>query len=298
VATAAAAIACLVAVRADAAGFTPVSQDRSISATMTGRVSIWFPSSNPFFPDFDPPDQVNDTPNGPVVSSAVGFDGFDDTIVVSDTIAGIDGSATISQDSAITPTLIRASGSHDVQLDGANGQEFGNYVVRSNVFDSSSSFSATFSVSEDTSYSLDATLTRSLEWAVEPVGTLPHVNADVFVALVGPGGVVSSAMAPEASTCPPDDCAEAQIDVEGVLSPGTYTLTVYASGEGYSDCLDVGPGVTCFNAVGTASYDVLLSTGVAAPVPSLGAFGSLVLACMLGLAAWTRLHRASPGSTS
>jgi hypothetical protein len=289
---------CLGAAHAGAAGFAPISQDRSISATMTGRTSVWFSftGSNPFFPDFDPPDQMVDTPNGPVGSSAADFGPFDDTIVVADTIDVVNGTATISQDSSITPTEIHASGSHDVQLDGANGQELGNYVVRSNLFESSSSFSATFGVSEDTEYTLAATLTRSLDWALEPAGGgLPHANADVYVELVGPGGVVASAMAPESSTCPPDNCAEATLDVSGVLAPGTYTLTAYATGEGYSDCLDVGPEVTCFNAAGTAAYDVRLETAVTA-VPAVGAPGGLVLAFLLVLAgAWSLL---SPGRTS
>jgi hypothetical protein len=265
--------------RAAAAEITPTAQTRTVSGTCTFTENYWLPTSNFFFPDFDPPDFVRPHPNGPLSFTAPDFSPWGPTLYVVETGQVVDAFTKVDQDSRIDPYAIVASGGHETVLDGSAGTWSPpatpyNFNMISTSFDSSSDFSTTFTLDEATPYRLHGQLDHT-----PSVAFLAYVIGGASVRLSDAGGTIHEAAiggAPCEFGC--DDWSEA-FDFHGVLPAGTYTLEAEANGHGESICADVGGGLTCFQPAGTGTFDVEFS--IAAQVPAVGAPWAFALAFAL-----------------
>lgn len=288
--------ALLAAAPAAAAQMTPLAQARSIEGTYTYTSNYWLPTSNFFFPDFDPPDHSNHVPNGPLSFQASGFEPFGPKLLVVDLASAIDGHVEVRQTSTIDVHRIAASGSYEAELD-AHAAVYTppatmyNFAVIGSLMDTRSSFSTTFDVDERTAYHLTGELTQTpgdFPFLVYVVGTSE-------VRLLGPGGTTlhESTLSCSEGCAPGPALLSVPFSFHGVLSPGTYTIEASTDGEGSSFCLDVEGGLQCFQPSGTGSFALELSIP-GQGVPLLDEAGHVVLSAMLLSLAWLFVRRTRP----
>lgn len=284
-----------------AAQVTLDGQQRSVSTTYTLNQMYWLPTSNPVFPDFDPPDSVGDVVNGPDTEAAPGFGAFDELIEQGEPSPLLDGRGRAVQHSSLGTEQVTATGSFRIELAGGfhaltPAPPFlpYNFGVHGTTGDSSSDFELTFSVSEATPFQLWAQVRADPD---QPFGILSFAETDAFVRLTGPSGLVAEAVVLGDSECSPyPDCAiaAAMLDEFGVLPPGSYTLEASAAANGWTSCGDIG-ALTCFPQLLTGMYDLDLTMGPAAEIPTLMLPGQVLLGWLLAWLGVRRVGRSRAG---
>ncbi len=285
------------------------TQDRSVDATATSIGNLWEVGTNPFFPDFDGPSLTQTAPASDA-DLAADFAPFVANVGASGPglpFISSTGAASAEQSSELAATAIHASGRFDASRDAytldastlATLSTFlpgtYNFGIAQDSQTADSSFQATFDVSEEADYQLQATLTVSAVGGLFPGDTLSE--ASVVLRPVGGPALASLAIDQNdfcSATCEP---GSASIDEVVTLAPGSYELSANASGAATGTCADIGGGLTCATSPTFASFDVQLVG--AAPVPAVGAGARIVLVALLAAvavgASRRRVSGAGPG---
>jgi hypothetical protein len=267
-----------------AAQATFTAQDREVATESRSDLYLWQQGTNP---QTDPATATYNA-NDDHLTAAPDFAPF--AGAVSSTAPPVvgpavrDGNASASQTSSLAPNGITASGNASMSGDALfyfPGSEvlsavnallqppvpyvFG-YLDGEEV--GGSSLTVTFELNEPTPYHL----VGSLAAGPGNVG-FPSVffSSSALVALSGPSGTVLSQ---DVFSC---DCEE-ELDYQGVLAPGSYTLTLQASAHGDPSCDPF--TLSCVTYATDAAFDVNLSLAGApvVPGPSRGVVALLGLA--------------------
>lgn len=278
-----------------AAQATFTAQEREVSTASQSDLFLWQQGTNP---QTDPATATYNA-NDDHQTSAPDFAPFAETVsstappVVGPAVR--DGDASASQTSSLGPNAITASGSASMSgnallyFPGSEVISALNAVLQPPVpyffgyldgeEGGGSSLTVTFELTEPTPYHLVGSLTAG----PGNVG-FPSLffSSSALVALSGPSGTVLSQ---DVFSC---DCEE-ELDYQGVLAPGSYTLTLDASAYGAPFC---DPFTLSCTTYGTdAAFDVNLSLAGApvVPGPSQGVVALLgVVLAAIGAAALRR----------
>jgi hypothetical protein len=265
------------------------AQARSLTAASQSDGLLWAQGSTPFFPDNDPPTATY-TANHSDSAQAPGFGSFDDTAISTAPLImnfiGPTASASSAQTSSLAPNLITASGSAASQ---ANSYPIPpatlsliNFALHPPVpYDigaiqgletGESQFSASFTLAQTTPYHLLGSVEAAVGVLVD--GTIPITNGLASVRLTGPSGIVADVLV--FSLAPPHSNA---VDLEGVLTPGSYTLSARSWSVAQGLCNGL-LSFTCYSPTNDASFDLSLSLGGTPEVPG----PSNAATALLGLA--------------
>jgi hypothetical protein len=302
------AVAALSAPAPAAAQLSYTDEDRSVETSSRSSGALWDTGSNPFFPDFDPP-VLTLTDTATDSAAAPGSSPFGASVATSDPLLlalAPEGSATASQTSSLSASQAVASGSvtgigHSRTLTQAELDLANFYFSPSVPFDfgtlgdeedASADFSATFDVASATPYRLTGSLALSAAERVEDTPGYEITYATGSIVLTGPEGVVASVALDQADSCgftgpclPSSD----DLDVEGTLAPGSYTLSARVGGVALGGCTEV-THFACYAPGVGGSFDLALTLGPP-PFPSLPLSGLLSLAAALAAAGRAPLRR-------
>jgi hypothetical protein len=191
----------------------------------------------------------------------------------------------VEQTSTLSPSQIRAVGSHDLAVvywgDAANMSDGAYSVFVKEYATAESTFSVQFELDEATPYSLSGFVDGWTD-SFDPW--------DVHVTLTGPGGAVQESFVVPPGCSPHFPCP-VPFDVSGVLAPGVYTLEARSSGggEGTDTSWERQPEYS------QGEFDVTLSLRHPS-VPGLGWAGRVLLVSSLLLGhrfagLWSQLPR-------
>jgi len=269
------------ALAAAQASFT--SQQRFVRATSESTAMVWKQGTSPFPPNLDPP-AASFTENGADETQSPGFDSFmaSASSVAPAAVGPVvpDASATASQTSSLAPGQVTASGRFSADADSGSISApqiaalnallqppvpyIGGFVGSSEI--AVTGFSVDFTLSEPTAYHLVGNVAHT----PGTIGQVPHVAVGAAsIELTGPSGSVASV-----SLTPVGGSED--LDVEGLLAPGSYTLHADGSGGAFGSC----NLVACVDPTMSGSFELSLSLGAAAvPGPSRGAVA--LLGCLL-----------------
>jgi hypothetical protein len=278
-----------------AAQATFTSQEREVGTTSQSDLFLWEQGTNP---QTDPAAATYDA-NDDHQASAPDFAPF--TASVASTAPAVvgpavrDGDASASQTSSLGPQAITASGSVSMSGDALlyfPGSEvisalnallqppvpyFFGYLDGEEA--AGSSLSVTFELSEPTPYHLVGSLTAGPGNVGFPSTIF---SSGALVALSGPSGTVLSE---DVVSC---DCEE-ELDHQGVLAPGSYTLILLASAHGDPSCNPF--TLSCSTFATDAAFDVSLSLAGAPVVPGPSRSAVALLALALAAVGYAALRR-------
>lgn len=286
------------------ASFT--AQDRSVDATSRSLGGLWDILSSPFFPDFDPPtttfeEVALDSASAPDLTP---FSATASTVDPPLLAVSPDGSASATQTSTLTPSLIDAAGSFSLvghsrtltqqELDLANAFLNPPIPYGLGLLDDEENGGSSFSVDFDVALATPYSLTGSL--GISPVefadGLFPITAASAAITLSGgPQGLLVFASIAQEGLCDPGPCTGDTLDVQGVLQPGSYTLTAHADGSAQGLCIDI-VSFTCHTPTASGSFDLTLALS-STPVPALPPMAVPLAALLLGGVGTVQLRRAS-----
>jgi len=186
-----------------------------------------------------------------------------------------------SLSSTTSPITLSAQGSRSAFARGILSADipFVQFTMGGEDHDTSSHYEVSFDLSEATRYSLVGTLTAYTDF--------PWSSGQSSVSLTGPGGIVVST-----DLVVPRDCGEFECNLEtpaaaeGLLAPGTYTLTAATQAHTV--------GLHRYSENSSGSFQVSLTLVPA--VPLLPPAAAVLLAALLGAAPLVRRRVAPPGA--
>jgi hypothetical protein len=276
------------------ASFT--SQVRSVETTSHRDVWLWEQGTNPVNPDFDPP-----TAGYPVDHSnevqAPDFGSFTGTALsTTPPVVGISApvsTASASQTSTLAPGEIAASGSFattahsflvlEPAISNINALLQPPIPYWIGIADGSETavtrFSAGFQLSAATAYHLVGSTTLS---AGDIGMVLPYKSGSASIVLSGPSGSVANLTTNYGCACTRD------LDSQGVLAPGSYTLSVLVDGFSNARCDLFGCAVPSMS----GSFDLSLVLADVPVVPSSSPPVVSLLALVLFASGAAALRRA------
>lgn len=239
-----------------------ISQNRQVSVDIDAQQDV-FSSCIPFITSGCTPDSTMTT-NYPASVSAP------DTSPFMATASRVEFPSTFaSQDSEITGSTIRASGSHAATASFSNTGGFP-ITYYSEYHDVETRADVTLELAAATTYTLSGSVTTS---------GVVFSTSSASIRLVGPSGVVAEVQVDSDTDCIDLSCATVgpeQLASQGTLPAGTYTLTAAASGTAggaHSTLGSFGTGVD-------GEFDVELALS-ATSIPTLAAGAEFFLALLL-----------------
>jgi hypothetical protein len=280
------------ALAAAQASFT--SQQRFVRATSESTALLWKQGTSPFPPNNDPP-AATFIENGADETQSPGFGSFTASAssVAPAAVGPVvpDASAAASQTSSLAPSEVTASGSFSADADSESISPaqiaalnalllppipyIGGFVQSSET--AVTEFSVDFTLSEPTLYHLVGNVAHT----PGTIGQVPHVAVGAAsIELTGPSGSVASV-----SLSPVGGSED--LDVEGVLASGSYTLHADGSSGAFGRC-DL---VACVDPTLSGSFELRL-TLAAAVVPGPSRAAAALLGLLLAASGAAALRRA------
>ena len=274
------------------------AQQRKVEATSHSQLLLWEQGTNPGPPDFDPSTASFAADHADEIA-APDFGGFSE---IASSVAppavgsvGPEASASASQTSSLDPGSITATGSFSMNADSefitqADLAELNAllqppipYFVGVLQFGSetaSSEFSVDFDVSVPTPYHLVGNVAHTQG----TIGSVPPprpATGFAQIELIGPSGSLAEVSLTALG-------GSEDLDVEGVLAPGSYTLS--ATGLGVTNARCDPFSITCMDPTMSGSFELSLSlTAAVVPGPSYGL--ALLLAVALAATGAAVLRR-------
>jgi hypothetical protein len=288
------------------ASFT--AQQRSVEATSQSHELLWQTGTNPFFPDFDPP-TASYTANHSDDAQAPGFAGFHETASspapLFQGFIGPAASASTSQTSSLAANRIAASGRFSARADSYTIPQLAltainftlmppvpyNFGIIDGSETGDSQFSVQFDLAEPTPFHLTGSVAVSA-MEIIPVALIPMTSSVTSISLTGPSGSVAQLdLAQPFDPFDPQPATDS-LDVQGMLAPGSYTLSAHATGSAESLCFE-DIGLVCYHPSSSGSFQLKLLLGsfdVPGPSRLAGALLGVALAA-IGAAALRRAGR-------